>query len=325
MEWNKRMKVSARKSYIFEEGYPVPCCHASTVLCLPGGDLLAAWFGGTSEGDPDVDIWMSRCEQGEWSPPFKIAEEEGLPHWNPVLFLSPEGTVMLYYKVGHTIPYWHTRVMSSADGGRTWSEPRKLVEDDIGGRGPVRNKPIVLRSGTWAAPASTEIGDWDAFVDLSHDGGITWTASSIVPFDHSRSKGKGIIQPALWESGEGNLHMLLRSTEGYIYRSDSADDGRTWSPAAPIAIPNNNSGIDLVQLQDGTLALAYNPVSGDGGARTPIVLALSQDNGKTWTDVLIMDEGPGEYSYPSISVSGSVLYVTYSWNRQRIACWEIAL
>ncbi|WP_199617375.1 sialidase family protein [Paenibacillus alkalitolerans] len=320
------MKIlSARKSYIFEEDRPFPCCHASTVLWLPSGDLLASWFGGTCEGHADVDIWISRCEGGRWSVPVRVAEEDGLPHWNPVLFQSPDGTVHLFYKVGHTIPYWHTRIIQSQDGGRTWSEPRPLVVGDVGGRGPVRNKPIVLSSGTWAAPASLEIGDWDAFVDLSEDEGETWTSSALVPLDHSQCRGKGVIQPALWESGDGQVHMLLRSTEGYIYRSDSADSGRTWSPAVRTTVPNNNSGIDLAQLKDGTLALVYNPVSGDGGARTPLALALSHDNGSNWEQVLVMEDGPGEYSYPSVTVSDSTLYVTYSWNRQRIAFWEIAL
>jgi hypothetical protein len=100
------MKIeSVRKSFIFEDERP---CHASTVLSLSDGGLLAAWFGGTCEGDPDVDIWLARCEHGLWSAPVKIAEEDGLPHWNPVLFQSPDGTVHLFYKVGHTIPYWYT-------------------------------------------------------------------------------------------------------------------------------------------------------------------------------------------------------------------------
>jgi predicted neuraminidase len=44
------MKIHARKEMIFDENKPTPACHASTVLPLPNGEVLAAWFGGTAEG-----------------------------------------------------------------------------------------------------------------------------------------------------------------------------------------------------------------------------------------------------------------------------------
>lgn len=73
----------------------------------------------------------------------------------------------------------------------------------------------------------------------------------------------GVIQPTLWESSPGHIHMLLRSTRGAIFRSDSIDYGATWSVARATSLPNNNSGIDLVSMQDGTLILALNLVNGN--------------------------------------------------------------
>jgi predicted neuraminidase len=314
----------ATRQFIYENNQPFRCCHASTVLALPGGNLLAAWFGGSEEGDPDVDIWYSLREGGKWSVPRRAAAEAGLPHWNPVLFQHSGGDILLYYKVGHTIPAWSTRVARSTDGGKTWCTPGALVEGDIGGRGPVRNKPIVLRDGTWLAPASIETEEaWDAFVDRSTDGGRTWTPSGMVPLDHTSLKGKGIIQPVLWETEDGRVHMLLRSTGGFLYRSESSDKGRTWSAAYPTSVPNNNSGIDLVKLPDGTLVLAHNPVSGDGGARTPLICSVSRDNGHSWKEALVLEQRPGEYSYPSLVAQGNRMYLVYTWNRERIACWEM--
>ncbi|MBW7461757.1 exo-alpha-sialidase, partial [Paenibacillus sepulcri] len=159
-----------------------------------------------------------------WSSPEKLADQDDMPHWNPVLFRRDDGLILLYYKIGKTISSWTTMVMSSVDGGITWSLPKQLVEGDVGGRGPVKNKPVILSDGTIAAPASLEPA-WDAFVDLSRDGGETWVRSETVPLDHSVLLGKGIIQPAIWESHPGIVHMLTRSTEGAIYRSDSRDGG----------------------------------------------------------------------------------------------------
>ena len=181
---------------------PVVMLHAGGIA--ESGDL-AAWFGGSEEGADDVAIWCSRRSQGKWSPPICIADEEGLPHWNPVLFSAPDGRIFLFYKVGKQIPSWQTRVMISEDQGETWSAPRELVPGDRGGRGPVKNKPIVAFDGTWLAPASIEGDRWDAFVDRSRDQGATWQQSSLVPLarpgtgetaeDQPLVTGKGVIQP----------------------------------------------------------------------------------------------------------------------------------
>lgn len=319
--------VVCREQFIFADERPFLSCHASTLVLLPDGELIAAWFGGTKEGAGDVAIWTSRTVGDGWSAPVKAAGMEGVPHWNPVLFRRDDGALFLYYKVGSRIPQWRTMRMRSRDDGRTWSPPEPLVEGDAGGRGPVKNKPIVLRDGTIVAPASLE-PEWDAFADLSFDGGESWIKSETVPLDHGVLKGKGIIQPTLWESAPGVVHMLTRSTEGAIYRSDSGDGGRTWCPAYATGLPNNNSGIDLVRMDSGTLALAYNPVrpeTGTKGPRTPLVIRLSDDNGATWYSELVLEQGEGQYSYPAVVARGNELFVTYTWRRERIAFRHIAV
>lgn len=84
--------------------------------------------------------------------------------------------------------------------------------------------------------------------------------------------------------------MLLRSSEGYMYRSDSSDSGHIWSKAYPTPLPNNNSGIDLVRMDNGVLILAFNPVGVNWGPRTPLVLRASYDNGHTWDDEFVLED-----------------------------------
>ncbi|MBB3109673.1 putative neuraminidase [Paenibacillus phyllosphaerae] len=335
------MKVSVfAKQYSFEDERPFPSCHASTLVVLPGGKVLAAWFGGAYEKASDVAIWMSHRHEGNWSKPYKIADEEGVAHWNPVLYAEGE-RVWLFYKVGVEIPAWHTRIMQSEDGGRTWTAPRELVPGDIGGRGPVRNKPIRLQDGTWIAPASVErrLADepgkeiWEAFVDRSPDEGRTWMRSEMVPMDDRSLVGtehgpsKGLIQPTLWTSGGSRVHMLLRSTEGFIYRSDSEDSGLTWGMAYRTVLPNNNSGIDAVLTDSGLLALVFNPISGytTDSPRTPLAVCFSSDNGMTWGEEFVLEDEPGEYSYPAVIACGDELLITYTWRRERIAFYHLKL
>lgn len=331
------------KEFIVEDEREFDSPHASTLIHLKNGDILAAWFGGSWEKNPDAAIWMSRRTQEGWKKPFIIADTWGTALWNPVLFQREDGRIFLFYKEGETIPLWKTKVMMSDDEGFTWTESRELVEGDCsGGRGPVKNKPIILSDGTILAPASVESSTlWDAFVDISRDGGETWTRSPFIPlrradyhvidrpYEKHLCYGKGVIQPALWESTPGNVHMLLRSTSSAIFRSDSKDGGKTWNCAYACGLPNNNSGLDLVKLDNGDLVLAYNPTENlpgyYKGPRTPLCLALSQDNGENWTQILTLEDAPGGYAYPAIICDNDKqeILVTYTWKRERIVFCRI--
>ena len=58
---------------------------------------------------------------------------------------------------------------------------------------------------------------WQAFVDVSEDGGETFIRSANVAMPEH----VGVIQPTLWESNAGTVHMMLRSNAGHIYSADS--------------------------------------------------------------------------------------------------------
>ena len=326
--------------------------HASTVLPLKDR-VLVAWFGGSREGRDDVSIWLAAKDEKGFSGARCIAGGRE-PHWNPVLFETRDHRVLLFYKRGTRIPEWRTYVSESRDQGVTWSEPGELVKGDTsGGRGPVRSKPIYLKSGRIVAPGSLEKGLWRCRMDLSDDDGRTWHVSSLIeaegtgwmdegirlwqdrareawehglPFDASAvppeyAHGHGVIQPSLWEDEDG-VHALLRSGEGRIYRTDSLDGGENWCEAFPIQVPNNNSGIDATRLPGGEIMLACNPVAGNFGARTPLSLMLSRDGGKTFEKHFDLEAGPGEFSYPALVSRGSRVWLTYTYKRENIAFWE---
>ncbi|MHB8065062.1 MAG: sialidase family protein [Ruminiclostridium sp.] len=337
------MFAEVKKELVFEKNKYFASCHASTVTFLGNGDIMVAWFAGSAEGADDVAIWGAYRNNGTWSIPKKLVDDIGQPNWNPVLYTSEDGTIMLFYKVGRSISNWVTKVIISEDNAKTWSDPEELVSGDTsGGRGPVRNKVIKVSNGDILAPTSTENGIWKCMVDIYNDSGKTWTKSNEIQIENldyenmqsvksniavseQSFKGKGIIQPTLWESEPMVVHMMMRSTEGKIYRSDSRDGGKTWSSAYATTLPNNNSGIDVTKLEDGTLVLVYNPVGINWGPRTPIILSISHDNGITWGEAYTLDEGEGEYSYPAIITKNNELFITYTFDRKSIAFWNIKL
>lgn len=319
--------------------------HASTLVQMRDGSILAAWFGGSWEKGCDVAIWVSRRREGVWETPRKLVDVRGVAMWNPVLFQRENGTIRLFYKVGETISGWKTWYVESADHGASFCEPQELVPgDESGGRGPVKNKPIRLKDGTVLAPASLEGELWDSFVDISTDDCRTWQKSELVPlrragyniqmlhrpYDKHYLYGKGMIQPTLWQDESGAVHMLARTTSSRIFRSDSYDGGQTWSLAYDTGLPNNNSGIDVVRMTDGKLVLVYNPRENlpnyYKGPRTPLAVAVSKDNGDTFEEVCVLENTQGNYSYPSVICNEkNQIMITYTWNRETIVYCQMEL
>lgn len=301
-------------------------CHASHILPLPDGQIYCVFFYGSAEGNNDVRIYGSmRGSDGQWSDAVPLSEDDGMPNWNPVLFRRNDGAVLLFYKSGPNCSIWTTRCRISTDNCQTWGKSFELVPGDIsGGRGPVRNKPIYLTDGSILAPGSTELGEWKCFFDRSTDGGATWQRSADVRLSsewlekYDCLNGRGIIQPTLWQTNAG-VHAMMRSSEGFIFRTDSPD-GSNWCTPYPTGLPNNNSGIDAVKLPDGRLVVCCNPVSNNWGKRTPLSLYISDDNGKTFSLLThLFTDTRGAYAYPALQYADDCLHISYTWDRLSIA------
>ena len=317
-----------RKEFVFPaQAAPSPACHAATVLPLPDGSVLTAWFGGQREGDPSVAVYAARrASDGLWGAPRRVSGNVAGPCWNPVLFARENGEIVLFFKVGATIAGWVTYFVTSENGGDVWSAPAVLADGAPGGRGPVRNKCLRLSDGRVLAPASTEKTkrDWRAFVDISDDDGISWRTSRYLPRVRYRGAYVGTIQPTLWEDPAG-VHALLRTNKGAVYRSDSADRGESWSAPVRTAVPNNNSGIDCALDPAGRLWLAHNPVAENWGPRSPLTLSVSTDGGARFVPVLQLELGEGEYSYPALVYANGRLYGVYTWRRRQIRFFTAVL
>ena len=305
-------------------GAPYPSCHASTLVEVSPGVLVAAWFGGTAERNPDVGIWVARHEGGRWLPAVEVADGvqptgPRQPTWNPVLFQPKGGPLMLFYKVGPSPSTWWGMVMTSPDGGRTWSASRRLPDGILG---PIKNKPVELPDGTWLSPCSTEGSKdgWLVHFELSRDAGANWSRTEAV--------GKGpafdAIQPSILFHPDGVLEAICRTKQGVVAQTWSKDGGKNWSRLTAINLPNPNSGTDAVTLADGRHLLVYNHsghrATEPKGDRFPLDVALSSD-GVTWQRVLTLETEPcaAGYSYPAvIQTRDGQVHITYTWDRKMI-------
>lgn len=317
--------------FIYETA-PFPSCHASTLAETKDG-VVAAWFGGRHEKSPDVGIWFARQENGKWTAPVEVAngvqfaKTDGTlvrhPTWNPVLFQAKDGPLLLFYKAGPTPETWWGMLTRSNDGGRTWEEPRRLPEGILG---PIKNKPVQLSNGDLLCPVSHETPEdnskWTVTFERSPDLGRTWSSTGPV------NDGAVIqaIQPSILFTGGGggeNLLAIGRTRQNHIFQTASSDGGRTWGAMTLGSLPNPNSGTDAVTLKDGRQLIIYNHVPGKpgewGGKRTPLNLAISADDGKTWKAAMVLEDQPGEYSYPAIiQTADGKAHLSWTWKRQLI-------
>jgi predicted neuraminidase len=300
------------KSEFIYETAPFPQCHASTIAETKGG-LVAAWFGGTRERNPDVGIWSSRLDAGRWTAPVELANGVGFatnrfPCWNPVLFQPKAGPLLLFYKVGPSPGSWWGMVMSSEDAGKKWSKPRRLPEGILG---PIKNKPVQLANGDILCGSSVEGDGWKVHFERTSDLGQTWQATP--PVNDGREI--AAIQPSILFLKDGRLQAIGRTRQEKLFQIWS-DDNQTWGKMTLSSLPNPNSGTDAVTLKDGRQLLVYNHST---NGRSPLNVAVSTD-GQSWQAALVLEDEPGkQFSYPAVIQTGDgLVHITYTWKRERI-------
>ena len=339
---------------------PFPQAHSVSIAETPKGDLVATYFGGTKERNPDVCIWVSRKPKGatEWEAPVQVADgiisaTERKACWNPVLLQIPgkKGELLLFYKVGKSVADWKAYILRSKDGGKSWSKPEAMPDGFLG---PSKNKPEYV-DGRIICPSSTEGNGWKIHFEISDDNGHTWRkvgpveAELSVPTQFRKKgaantddmeageaiKGEGAkpiycIQPAILRHKDGRLQVVCRTRNAKVATSWSSDNGDTWSKVTLLDIENNNSGLDAVTLKDGRHVLVYNnfeTIPGTPkGARTPLSVAIS-DDGIHWKHIITLEDSPvSQYSYPAvIQGKDGKVHVAYTWRRQRIKYVELSL
>ena len=213
--------------------------------------------------------------------------------------------------------------LKASELGMTKPEKENVVYIRVNDKDAAR-----IADGTVVAPASKEDfkikRNWKCFVDISKDDGLTFEHSNFVLRPKKNAIPVNMIQPTLWESDEG-LHMLVRTSRGSLYRSDSRDGGKSWCKAYETPLSNPNSGVDVVKMDNGCLVLIMNPVSENWGDRAPLVLMSSFDNGKTFTEFFKCEKLAGDYefSYPAIVADKNALHITYTYERKTIAYQKV--
>jgi predicted neuraminidase len=245
---------------------------------------------------------------------YRISEnysKKGPPSWDwqDVIALKPGEEFALAIKEG----------FKKYGPGGVWAEYAPNYEDLIiqASKDKIKRQmgwmprvhPFVLESGRILLPIYSD-GFCLGLVAISDDVGETWRASKPMV-------GIGLNQPTIVQKNDGTLVAYMRN-EGIkpmrALKSVSTDDGETWSFAEFTDIPNPESSLEVIELNDGSWLMIFNDTE---EGRHSLAAALSEDEGESWTwknHIALVKPGQKSFSYPSVIQSkDGLIHVTYSY------------
>eukprot|EP00899_Mesostigma_viride_P014339 jgi/Mesvir1/22906/Mv19425-RA.1 len=299
----------------------------SMIQKLPDGTIAGAFqCSRTREGALDQHLCLSRSHDGgiTWSP-HTVPQWGLLPIWGPVLHCDEDGKLWLFYSESRkeTSPGGDIKYIISWNQGETWSPPVTIYTTEH--RGGVQkvtaNKLADLGEGHWVLPVWAEPhderidkGQRSAFVLVTQNYGLTWDAKGDL-FDPLTWLIEGAVSPL---ETRGSVLQFFRTWKGAIYSTTSVDWGLNWKPATPTELLNPDSKVCLLHHSSGTLLLAYNNSTYE---RTPLTLAESTDEGKTWHPLSVLEDDPDMwFAYPTMEeVDGNILvsYTVYGHEKPK--------
>ncbi len=286
-----------------------------------GGRLWATWYGGgVAENHHNYVLLDTSDDDGRtWKRALLIDPDGDGPirAFDPCLWHDPQGRLWLFWA-----QRWHgggrgrgelmaIRTEHSGDADAAWSKPQWICD------GIMMNKPTVAADGRWLLPVAIWEREGSARVVESTDNGTTWRllGAANVPKRDREAEEHMIIQRK-----DGSFWMLVRTLYG-IGESVSTDGGKTWSEVAPSAITHTVARFFIRRLNSGRLLLVKHvtPAAYAKGpshlARSHLTAFLSDDDGKTWSDGLLLD-ARSSVSYPDgVQSPEGLIYLIYDFDR----------
>jgi len=313
-------------------------------VTLNDGRVLFAYSrftgGGGDNDTADIAAIVSEDAGRTWNAkPMILVPNPGAMNAMSVSFLRlQDGKIALFYLVKNGLHDCRPRMSTSEDEGRSWSEPRPTIPAP--GYFVVNNDRVIqLKSGRLLIPASfhrtrgEDPRSWKSFDSrgiaiyfLSDDGGATWRESRswwAIPVVSN----SGLQEPGVVELRNGALFSYCRTDAGYQYGLTSRDGGETWSPPEPTRFISPCSPLSIKRISAsagvgaGDLLAVWNDTSGrfklpppakESGGRTPLVSAVSRDDGATWTHHRLLEDDPERgFCYTAIHFVGDAALLAY--------------
>ena len=226
-------------------------------------------------------------------------------------------------------------VRRSTDDGSSWSGQEPIPKVQKSPQYPNLRGPFVFSveltgKGRIIIPEDYLVGregpDPDVIgTTVSDDGGRTWQRAALFgPPDPLPKAPEGFGEPAVAELADGTCWMVFRSLFGHLWQATSTDGGLNWGPPCSTGLASTlaNAKVRRIPGSDAVVLFWNNGRPGpsrDFGAvpsiyrpRSPLVLAVSGDNCRSWSPPVTVYEGTGVY--PSTYFSEKSMFVAYMSN-----------
>ena len=280
--------------------------------------LIYTRFTGGSGDHTAADLVMRTSEDDgkSWSKDSIVVRRSGgLNVMSVSLLRLRSGEIALFYLRKTSKEDCRPLMCVSTDEAVTWSQPNVCITDKVGYYVLNNDRAVQLQSGRLILPVAWHQGPGEArdtagviMCYISDDNGKTWRRSKDL-FKGYGPDGQRITvqEPGVVELKDGRLMMYMRTNAGSQYVCYSQDGGETWSKAQPSNLASPLSPASIKRNPwTGDLLCVWNDHSGihkyPASRRTPLCLAISQDEGKTWSRSSIIEGNPdGWYCYTSIT------------------------
>ncbi|MCX5644005.1 MAG: sialidase family protein [Phycisphaerae bacterium] len=282
--------------------------------------------GGGDDAAADLALRVSQDRGQTWSDDkIVVRHTGGLNVMSVSLLRLASGDIALFYLRKTSQEDCRPMMCLSTDEARTWSEPTVCITDEMGYYVLNNDRAVQLHSGRLVLPVAWHQGpgrkrDTAGVIMcyLSDDNGKTWRRSKDSFQGHAPSGQRITVQePGVVELKDSRLMMYMRTDAGSQYLCHSQDGGETWSKAepSPLASPLSPASIKRIP-STGDLLCVWNDHSGahpyPAGRRTPLCLAISKDEGKTWSRSQVIEDNPdGWYCYTAITFLEDRMLLAY--------------
>jgi len=281
------------------------------------GRLWAVWYASASGGEDQNNYVVAATSNDDgqtWIDPVLVIDpdvEGPVRAFDPQIWLDPSGRLCLFWAqaIGHdgTIAGVWLVTAENADNPKTrWSEPRRLTD------GVMMGKPTVLSCSWWLLPVSTwRKTDRSARTVISTDRGKTWSVRGGCQIPPQM---RAFDEHMFVERQDGSLWMLARSNTGFLLESFSQDRGKTWPVATRSRIRHPSARFFIRRLASSRLLLVKHH---NTEGRKRLTARLSDDDGATWSDGLVLDER-STVSYPDgVQADDGRIFIIYDRNRSK--------
>ncbi|MFN7922259.1 MAG: sialidase family protein [Bryobacteraceae bacterium] len=288
-------------------------------------------FTGGTEDHATAHIALRTSNDGgaTWSADDKvlIANEGGMNVMSVSFLRLASGEIALFYARKNSMLDCRPWMRISKNEGKSWSKPRLCIRET--GYYVLNNdRAYQLKSGRIVLPVALHKNETNdptkfngrgvAMCYLSDDKGKTWRRSKGI-VENPSPHPAGLQEPGVIELKDGRLLMYLRTGMGSQYFSFSRDGGETWTvpEASSLLSPLSPATIERIP-ETGDLLAVWNDHSHVDDSirnrkRTPLTVAISRDEGKTWEKAKnIMKDPEGWYCYTAMEFVGGRVLLGYN-------------